>query len=183
MAKDKKKTGDNGNGNGNGGKGPSLFHPSNIEDEPSRVEPLPEPEARDEYHLDHQGRKRLFRLRNYERGPFSFFEALEVRNGDPTGWRFAVHYDPESGIVPWAEIREKIRQRLATRDIVRDPDSGGLRVLANLIRAQVGCAKDARKGPPLIVDGETVTWREFGQLLSSYEGWGLRIQITNGGDE
>ena len=56
-------------------------------------------------------------------------------------------------------------------------------MLTNLIRAQVEFARDPRKGPPLIVDGDTITWRELGEMLSSYEGWGLRIEITQGGDE
>ena len=145
--------------------------------------PLPEPEAMDEYHLDHQGRKRLFRLRNYERGWGSFLEAQEFRKDEPTGWRFALRCDAEIAIAPWGEIREKLRQRLATRDLVRDPDSGELQVLTNLIRAQVEFARDPRKGPPLIVYGDTITWRELGEMLSSYEGWGLRIEITQGGDE
>ena len=82
---------------------------------PGMGSPLPEPEAMDEYHLDGQGRKRLFRLRNYERGWGSFLEAQEVRKGQPTGWRFAIHYSTETDIPPWGEIREKVRQRLATR--------------------------------------------------------------------
>ena len=56
-------------------------------------------------------------------------------------------------------------------------------MLTNLIRAQVEFARDPRKGPPLIVDGDTITWRELGEMLSSYEGWRLRIEITQGGDE
>ena len=155
MSKGKKKTDDN--GNGNGGDGPEMFHPWELEQEPVRADPLPEPEAMDEYHLDGQGRKRLFRLRNYERGWGSFIEAMEVRKGQTTGWRLAVHYNAETDVPAWGEIREKIRRRLATRDIVRDPDSGELRVLTNLFRAQIDYDKDPRKGPPLIVDGDTIT--------------------------
>jgi len=184
MAKEKKSDDDgNGNGNGNGGNGPTLFHPWDLDEETAEGRTLPEPEAMDEYHLDHRGKKRLFRLRNYERGSGSFLEAMEVRKSEPTGWTFRLHYNSDVQMAPYYEMRTRLRERLATRDLVRDPDTGELSNLTNTIRAQVSSGQDPRRGPPLLVDGELITWRELGQLLRAYEGWGLRIQITDTGEE
>jgi hypothetical protein len=49
------------------------------------------------------------------------------------------------------------------------------------IRAQIDMRGEAAAGPDLRVDGEVITWAELGTLLESYEGWGLRIEITEAG--
>ena len=142
------------------------------------------PQVMEEEHLDCQGRKRLFRLTEQFFGSFAFLQAEEIRKGQPTGWRFRVRYDPEREVPPYYQLRKRLDERLGTRDLVCDPDSKRLQVMNMLIRAQVGFTEDPSvEGPPVIVDGEIISWRKFGEILASYEGWGLRIQITEEGEE
>lgn len=166
------KGGQNGNGNGNGA---SVFHfwRDLHEGEEGDV-----PERMEEYHLDCRGKKRKFRLTNCGRGMASFLEAQELRQGEPGGLRLVVSYNEETQAPPYYELREKIAERLATRDLVRDPDTGRLEILNMKIHAQVGPSTDGSAGPVLFVDDQEITWEELGHILQTYEGWGLRLQVT-----
>lgn len=137
------------------------------------------PEVMEEHHLDCQGRQRLFRLRIYGGGVATFLTATEIMEGDEKGMRLLMRFNEDTEPPPYGEIREKIEERLATRDLVRDPNSGNLVVLNGLIRAQITCDPDSGSEFPLfLIDGEEITWEEMGRLLMTYEGWGLRIKIT-----
>ncbi len=160
---------DNG-GNGDNGHGTFHFWKEVLMKEAQEEEEGPT--VMEEYHLDCQGRKRLFRLIDFRRGPHSFLRADEV----PEGLHFSVSYDESQEVAPWYRIRKKIAARLATRDIVRDPGSGRLEVLDMLVRAQVGPTDDDGL-PELVIDDEQLTWEQLGQILSTYEGWELHIRI------
>lgn len=171
--------------NGNGSNGHPLFHPWESHDAvPDRGKDEDSPPEMEEYHLDCQGKKRLFRLGSYGGGMLTFMEACEIRDGSPTGWRFKHRWDPAMEAPPYYQLRQKIAERLSTRDVIREPDSGRMTVLDRLIRAQVSCAEEPdATGPDVLIDGEVVTWEELGEMLSTYEGWGLRIEIREQGEE
>jgi len=171
--------------NGNGSNGRPLFRPWELHEvvaDQAGAEEMP-PEM-EEYHLDCQGKKRLFRLRSYGGGMLAFMEACEIRDGSPTGWRFKHQWDRDTESPPYYQLRQKIAERLSRRDVVREPDGGELMVLDRVIRAQVSCAEDPdAPGPDVLIDGDAVTWEELGQMLSSYERWGPRIEIREQGEE
>ena len=56
---------------------------------------------------------------------------------------------------------------------------GGL--LTDVLRGQLTYGDGA--GPALIVDDVVLSWEELGALLESYEGFGLRIEIHDPGEE
>lgn len=89
----------------------------------------------------------------------------------------------EHGNLPWGEMREKIRARLAERDLANDPDSGRLEILRGLVRARIvsipRSQEEDHDGPILVVDDRRLTWRELGRLFSALEGWDLRIQVLD----
>jgi hypothetical protein len=89
-----------------------------------------------------------------------------------------VVYSEETQAPPHYELRQKLAERLATRDLVSDPDTGQMEILNMLLRAQVGPSAEGSAGPSLFIDDQELTWEELGQILQTYEGWGLRIQIT-----
>ena len=132
----------------------------------------------DEY-LDCTGRKRRFKLEVYAEG--LFLEAVELRDGEPVGLRFIMPMKPD-GLPPYGEIRDRIRKRLSQRDVVRDPQSGRLEDLHGVIRAQFDEYDDDHM-PMLLVDDMRISWRDLGRLLERYNGWGLRIQICECGEE
>jgi hypothetical protein len=131
-----------------------------------------------------QGGKRHFRLQEYHRSVLSCIDATELIDGEPIGTRLVEHFNDELQMPPYYEIRPRIAARLATRDLVRDPETGRLMDLNMRIRAQVHRGGESHgEGPALLIDGDVVTWAELGTLLNTYEGWGLRIEIKDAGEE
>ncbi len=130
--------------------------------------------------LDAAGRKRRFRLEVYGGGPLTFLSAREERTDGRLGLRLLTRFDEATENPPFGLLRDKIRARLATRDVVRDPDNGRLQLLTGQIRAQLTCDPDDPDGPPaVLVDDELLSWDELGDLLAGYEGFGLRVQVTD----
>jgi len=136
-------------------------------------------EVIEEYHLDCQGSKRLFRLEVLGAGPEAFACATEIRDAAPTGVKLRRRFHEGVAPVPWGDLRAAIDERLATRDLVRDPDGGGLQVLCGRLRLQLVADPADPDGPPaVLVDDERLSWEALGRLLSAYEGWSLDVRIT-----
>jgi hypothetical protein len=135
----------------------------------------------EEDHLDCTGRLRRFRLFRYAAG--MFVQAVELSDGEPVGLRIVLPVDGD--LPPWGELRDRIRARLATRDLARDPRTGELALLTRLVRAQLHDldSREPAASPRLVIDGMDVTWEELGRALRSLAGFGLRIEIHDPGAE
>jgi hypothetical protein len=96
--------------------------------------------------------------------------------------RFVMRADAD-GVLPWGLMREKIRTRMAERDVAVDPGTGRLEILRGLVRARIDTVPELHdedeQGPVLIVDDRRITWRELGKMLVGLEGWNLRIEILD----
>jgi hypothetical protein len=160
-----------------------ILHPWDYDKVSGRGYPG-KPKVTLENHLDGQGRKRLFRLTE-SHGPLgSELVAEEIRDDEPTGWSFKMRFDPELDVPPYRDLRVRIGERLAVRDIVRDPDTGVPEILDRLVHARIVAPQDPdAPGPDVIVDGDRLTWAEFGKALLPYEGWGVRAELFEGGEE
>ena len=168
---------------GEGSPEPPVVHPWDFDKVSGRGYPG-KPKVTLEQHLDAQGRKRLFRLVE-SHGPIeSKIEAEEIRDGEPTGWSFSARFDPEVDVAPYGDLRDRLSERLAVRDVVRDPDTGLPEILDRLVRARIVAPllPDA-PGPDVLVDGDRMTWEELGRAMEPYEGWGLRAELTEPGKE
>lgn len=131
-----------------------------------------------EKYVDCAGDSRTFRLRVYAEG--RFLEAVELRNGEPSGLRFVMPVGLD-GTPPWGEMRSRIRDRLARKHIVRDR-AGKLHILGDVVRAQIH--NDGKAAlPTVVVDDIVITWEELGELVLPYSGFGVRLTICEPGDE
>ena len=138
----------------------------------------------DEY-IDCAARKRRFRLQTLMTPAGEVFEAVELRDGEPTGMRFMMRVG-DGEVPPYGNMRMKLRERMAQRDVVRDPGTGRPEVINRLVRAQItNRAEDeaGRSVPVLTVDDQDISWSELGTMLEAYEGFGLRIEIHEAGNE
>jgi hypothetical protein len=99
-----------------------------------------------EDYLDCTGKKRTFRLQSYAGG--MFLDATEVLDGEPIGIRLVMKMDLH-GHLPWGEMRERIRSRLAERDLAVDPDTRRLAILRGLVRAHIHRAHDVDEDGPI----------------------------------
>jgi len=134
----------------------------------------------EETFLDATGHKRRFELQVYGGGPVTFLSARELRADERPGLRLLQRFDEATENPPFGSLRDKIRGRLATRDLARDPDNGRLQLLTGDIRAQLVTDDAHPAGPPaVIIDDEILSWEDLGLLLSAYEGFGLRVRVTD----
>ena len=101
-------------------------------------------------------------------GPFLY--ASELKDGEPTGWRSMIKFTPELEEPPFYEMRQRLSARLAKRDLVRDPDTGHLEILNDVIRGQIMHGEESDLAPSLIVDGEEISWDERSKSLSVHVG-------------
>ena len=51
------------------------------------------------------------------------------------------------------------------------------------VRATITYDEEDREVPLLIVDGREITWREFGHMLKTYEGWQFKLEIKDTSEE
>ena len=136
-------------------------------------------DVEDEF-LDCTGKKRRFRLQSYAGG--RFLEATELLDDEAVGMRFVMRAGVD-GVLPWGEMRETIRARMAERDVAIDPATGRLEILRGFVRAHIDSVPEPHEedadGPVLIVDDRKITWRELGEMLVGLEGWSLRLEILD----
>src|SRR5439155_15954679 len=88
---------------------------------------MDDPESMIDEYLDAAGIVRTFRLTVYAGG--GFLEAVERRDDTWTGLRFVLPV-PAGEPPPWGEMRARIREWLARRDVARHPRSGRSELLA-----------------------------------------------------
>jgi hypothetical protein len=137
----------------------------------------------DEY-LDCQGKVRRFLVKLNPTGLFlDAFEQIPGEEG--SGMRFMERIQPDAPL-PYGELRTRIRARLAQRDLVREPRTKELTMLTRLIRGQIESPPEGRLAeslPCLRVDDLVVSWEDLGRMLMTFEGWGLRIEVRDCGEE
>ena len=47
-----------------------------------------------------------------------------------------------------------------------------------MLRCLIDTAAEEEQEPLITVDGKELSWREFGRLICTYAGWGMRIEFT-----
>ena len=99
------------------------------------------------------------------------------------GYDFAVLGDHDAQVAPLLGQVLRIAEREVTRQYLEPAEHGagwrvidGDEVVGRFIWDDEGAA-----GAPfdVVIDGRTLTWDQFGQALSAYEGWNFRLQIEH----
>ena len=48
----------------------------------------------------------------------------------------------------------------------------------DILRCCIECSEDSGHIPVIEIDGQRLSWMDFGKLVSSHEGWGMRIMFV-----
>ena len=48
----------------------------------------------------------------------------------------------------------------------------------NVLRCLIDDTAEGEREPVIIIDDKELTWREFGKVICTYAGWGMRIEFT-----
>ena len=106
---------------------------------------------------------------------------LEVEHG----YRFEIGGNPEDVQKLFNKLLGRMRRGLSRKHIEVD-ESGEMPDMLDEMEARGRIEWDDESDgqlPLLVIDGKPVTWHQFGQILSSFEGWQFMLEIKEPTDE
>ena len=132
---------------------------------------------------DCKGKPHDFHFRTRLFGPSVALDAFELHDGNPAGYQFQIIGDPEEDLMALlARLVEKIRRALSIKHLKRG--DLGLQIVDKVVRGGIEWdEKEDGRLPVLIVDGQEITWAQFGRLMMSFEGWQFKLEIFDKSEE
>lgn len=115
--------------------------------------------------------------------PWLSIKAYEVINGKREGYEFSVsasHDCDQSNLI--LDLYEKMKRGLSKKYLKKYDIGTGIKDKCVVGRVEWD---DDYGGeiPKLCIDGEQVTWNEFGKMLMSFEGWQFKLDMIDPSDE
>ena len=77
---------------------------------------------------------------------------------------------------------ERMRRSLSVKHLVRSEHDAQIADQTVCGRIEWDESEDSRV-PLLVIDGQEVSWDEFGRMLMSFEGWQFRLEIRDCSEE
>jgi len=133
---------------------------------------------------DPRGREHEFHFR-YNLAPRGL-EAFEVQDGTPAGYCFGLlAEDDEPAPALVGRLLDRIRRGLARQHLKPcGIIEGGLSITDMVVRGHVDCELgDPTAPPPVVIDGVSVPWQQFGRMVSTFEGFQFKLEIFDPTDE
>jgi hypothetical protein len=127
--------------------------------------------------------KHEFHFRIRLLGDVMALEAFELRAGVPGGYQFEMLGEPDGERLPLlGSLIKRMRRSLSVRYLVRSEE--GASIAEQTVCGRIGWdeSEDGRV-PLLVIDGQDVSWDEFGRMLMSFEGWQFRMAIRDRSEE
>jgi hypothetical protein len=113
-------------------------------------------------------------------------EAFELKEGQRAGYEFQIIGDPEEDqFALLGRMVSRIRKTLSVKHITDKGDGHGLQIADMTVRGRIECdlSEDIHMPCVVVVDGQEISWDEFGRMISSYEGWQFKLEILDRSDE
>ena len=134
--------------------------------------------------LDCAGVSHQFHFRTHLLGNFVSLEAFELQEGNPTGYRFQQIGDPEEDMFGLlGRLIKKMRSALSIKHI-KEIHGHGLQIADDTVRGRIESNdSDFDRDPVIVVDGQEISWEDFGRMLMSFEGWQFKLEIFDRSDE
>ncbi len=133
---------------------------------------------------DCEGVRHRFEIRTMLMGELVTLRAVEELGNGAVGYEIEVLGNPEDDPMElFQRLYERLHRELGRKHLVET--DLGTRIGEDLVvRARITWDdKSDGRVPLLVIDGRTVTWDELGRLLMSCEGWNVKIEIFERGDE
>jgi hypothetical protein len=133
--------------------------------------------------VDCDGGIHQFHFRTHLFGPGVALDAFELQDGEPAGYSFRIIGNPEEDLlVMLGRLIEKISRALSVKHLVAS--DLGIHIANQSVQGSIE-SDEAEDGsiPVLIIDGQQVTWKDFGRMLMSFEGWQFRMKIRDKSEE
>jgi hypothetical protein len=133
--------------------------------------------------IDCAGERHEFHFRMRLLGSMTALDAFEVKAGVPKGYQFQILGEPEDEPLSLlARLVERMGRSLSVKHLV--PSEHGTQIADQTVcgRIEWDESEDGRV-PLLVIDGQEVSWDEFGRMLMSFEGWQFRVAIRDRSEE
>jgi hypothetical protein len=102
----------------------------------------------------------------------------------PGGYQFQVIGDAAVDLFElMARMVARMRQSLA-RQHLKDEAPFGLHIADCLVRGRIAWddEQDGRT-PMLVIDGQQISWEQFGRMLMAFEGWQFKLEMLDRSQE
>lgn len=133
---------------------------------------------------DFAGKSHEFHFRTRLFGPGVSLEAFELRKGSPAGYQFQIIGSPgDDPLKLLGRLIEKMRRSLSVKHL--EKGEFGLQISKpGIVQGKVEW-DEAEDGlvPILNIDGQEITWSQFGRMLMSYEGWQFKLEIRDNSED
>lgn len=112
-------------------------------------------------------------------------EAFEVRDGDRTGYELQILGAPDEDMFTLlGRMVVKIRKTLSIKHITDKGDGHGFQIADLIVRGRIGSDHSGyERTPTVIVDGQEISWDDFGYMVSSFEGWQFKLEFSDRSEE
>jgi hypothetical protein len=133
---------------------------------------------------DAAGKSHRFHFRLHLLGDRVSLEALELKDGAPSGYQFQMLDEAEADLFAvMARLIARMRRTLAQQHLERERGRG-FSIKDFLVRGRIDCNLDSDDGmPQLVIDGREISWEQFGRMLMSFEGWQFKLEIRDRSEE
>lgn len=100
-------------------------------------------------------------------------------------YQFQVIGDPEEDMFALlGRMVGRIRKTLSVKHIKDVGDGHGLQIADMVLRGRIECdSSEGEYAPCVVIDGQEISWDEFGRMISAYEGWQFKLEIRDRSDD
>lgn len=111
-------------------------------------------------------------------------DAFELKEGQPAGYQFQiVGAVKEDLLTLLARLVEKIRRPLSVKHISLEGHDEW-QIVDQAARGRIEWDDTLEERTPLLViDGQKISWEEFGRMLMTFEGWQFKLEISDRSEE
>jgi hypothetical protein len=132
---------------------------------------------------DCAGERHEFHFRTRLLGSMAALDAFELTGGAPGGYQFQILGKPDDEPLSLlGRLIERMRRSLSVKHLVRS--AYGTQIADGTVcgRIEWDESEDGR-APLLVIDGQEVSWDEWGRMLMTFEGWQFRLAICDRSEE
>lgn len=131
---------------------------------------------------DAKGRPHTFHFKHVIVPVGISLEAFEIVQGSPGGFEFQVLGDFDADVLKlFTELYQRIKRELARTHL--EHTAHGLQVKEREVRAAITWDEEVERQPMLVIDGQKISWHEFGRMLMTFEGWRFKMEIYDKSEE
>jgi hypothetical protein len=133
--------------------------------------------------IDCSGQAHQFHFQTRLLGNIVSLEAFELRRGSPGGYQLEVVGDSEGDLFELlGRLIEKIRRAISIKHV--SDDGHGLQILEQTVRGRIDWDEtEVDRGPLVVVDGQEISWEDFGRMLMAFEGSQFRLELIDRSEE